>query len=616
MLVASSLVVLCLCPLALTVASAADQVGALDSRLPGFIKAKEQQARELAKTLDIKVSDDVWKAFDLFQQGKWLQASNHFARLMKRSGQYEGSKADATVGTPVWQPLLEVDLVCEQFAAGEPAYARAIGDDIISNIPPGSIYFGGTDPGRGLVTGLMRSQIQADPFFVITQNALADNNYLRYLREMYGKKLDIPSEDDSAKAFQEYLADAQRRLQKNQLKPGEDVRIIDNRVQVSGQVAVMTINGLLARVIFDRNREREVYIEESFPLDWMYPHLVPHGLILKVERDPVKVLSEEVVRRDQQYWARTCEGLVGGWLGAETTVRDIGKFADRVYRQNDLSGFRGDPKFARSDMTRKTFSKLRSAQGGVYQWRLQAASTAAERERMLRAADLAFRQAFALCPYSPEAVFRYVNLLLASNRSNDALQVAYTCLKFEPNNPQVTDLVKRLEEHRRQQKTIPEKVETPVDDPEEAAVEGGKKLRTSLELANDYLKKGRKDEAREILEKLVRAPDVDAVTLLQVAQVYAQVTDLAGLESTLERLVVVSPNSPEAWFDLAAVRVTADKDAQATSALRKALQLSVDRRKQDPNARDLIAEVRKDPRFQQLKETPEYREIVPAEKPR
>ncbi|MGA9450489.1 MAG: hypothetical protein WBW41_03990 [Verrucomicrobiia bacterium] len=45
-------------------------------------------------------------------------------------------------------------------------------------------------------------------------------------------------------------------------------------------------------------------------------------------------------------------------------------------------------------------------------------------------ADFAFRQAWALCPYSPEAVFRFVNLLLSQNRVSDALVVAETAAKF------------------------------------------------------------------------------------------------------------------------------------------------------------------------------------------
>src|SRR5204863_716597 len=51
-------------------------------------------------------------------------------------------------------------------------------------------------------------------------------------REIY-----TPTPDDSQHCFNDYLMDAQRRLQMNppQLKPGEDVKVVDNRVQVSGQ---------------------------------------------------------------------------------------------------------------------------------------------------------------------------------------------------------------------------------------------------------------------------------------------------------------------------------------------------------------------------------------------
>ena len=77
------------------------------------------------------------------------------------------------------------------------------------------------------------------------------------------------------------------------------------RVQVSGQVAVMEINGLLVKIIFDKNPNREFYIEESFPLDWMYPYLEPHGLIFKINRQPLPELSDEIVQRDHDYWTKT-----------------------------------------------------------------------------------------------------------------------------------------------------------------------------------------------------------------------------------------------------------------------------------------------------------------------
>ena len=54
---------------------------------------------------------------------------------------------------------------------------------------------------------------------------------------------------------------------------------------------------------------------------------------------------------------------------------------------------------------------------------------------MIKEADFAFRQAFAFCPYSPEAVFRYVNLLLSLQRFDDALMVARPARNSIPTTP-------------------------------------------------------------------------------------------------------------------------------------------------------------------------------------
>ena len=71
-----------------------------------------------------------------------------------------------------------------------------------------------------------------------------------------------------------------------------------------------------------------------------------------------------------------------------------------------------------------------------------------EQQRMLKEADFAFRQALAFCPYSPEAVFRYVNLLLSHQRFDEALIVVKTCLKLDPFNGQVMGLKTQLESFR------------------------------------------------------------------------------------------------------------------------------------------------------------------------
>ncbi|MCU0785393.1 MAG: DUF2723 domain-containing protein, partial [Verrucomicrobia bacterium] len=360
--------------------------------------------------------------------------------------------------------------------------------------------------------------------YIITQNALADGTYLNYIRAHYNrstqkdppffqellrgpterdlnyttnflaragftlldqpftklganiearrrregvyppKEMYIATPDDSQRCFQDYLADAQKRVQHDrdfpnemrQVKPGEDVKIIENRVQVSGQVAVMAINGLITKVMFDRNPTNEFFVEESFPLDWMYPHLTPFGVIMKINRQPLPILSEEILQRDHEFWAKFSDRLIGNWITYDTPVKDIARFVEKVYLRHDFSGFKGDRRFVRDDQAQKAFSKLRSSIGGVYAWRLNymaltkdgdyRAKTKEEFDRLFKEADFTFRQAFAFCPYSPEAVFRYVQLLTQPqiNRFEDALIVAETCLKLDPYNGQVIGLVNQL----------------------------------------------------------------------------------------------------------------------------------------------------------------------------
>jgi hypothetical protein len=368
------------------------------------------------------------------------------------------SEDQKTLDATARAAALEVLLALEQFVEGEPKYALAFGNDIVKSLPRGSIYFGGTDAGRGLVTALSASHEKADPCFILTQNALADGGYLTYLRTMYGGKIYTPTAKDSDGAFKEYLDDAQRRLEHDekfpneprQLKPGEDVRMRNGKVNVGGQMAVIAIYGRLAKIIFDRNPDREFFVEESFPLDWMYPHLSPHGLVMKINRKPVTSISREVVEKDRQYWLEQQRGMIGGWLKPETSMKEICAFVEKVFAKRDLDGFAGDSKFVQSDHATKMYSKLRSSIGGLYAWRAKHVKDDVEKERMEREADFAFRQAFALCPSSPEAVFRYVALLVEQKQFDDALLLAETAAKVNPANGQLDSVVKEIERMKQQ----------------------------------------------------------------------------------------------------------------------------------------------------------------------
>ncbi len=375
--------------------------------------------------------------------------------------------------------------------------------------------------------------------YIITQNALADAHYLEYIRAHYqrsaqqdpyffsellrgaaersndastnclaklalpldraltelgagvererraagvypAKELRLPTNANLERAMRDFMLDFQGRAQRGQLRPGEAVQVEGGRVQVTGTVAVMGINAILTRQIFEQNPGHEFYVEESFPLDWMYPHLTPFGTILKLERQPAVELGAEVVERDRRFWSDYLERLMGDWVKPETNIAEICAYVDQVHGRQDLSVYRGDLKFIRDEPAQKAFSKLRSSIGGVYDWRFRNATgqlqvvtkrlaesgldaaaaeslrgeqrrLAAEQGRMYAAAELAFKQAYAMSPISPEAMQRLVQLLLAVGRIDEALRIAETSLNLDPRNAfylSVAEQLRRMRESR------------------------------------------------------------------------------------------------------------------------------------------------------------------------
>ncbi|MDB6121057.1 MAG: Regulatory protein BlaR1 [Pedosphaera sp.] len=419
---------------------------ALDLDMARFVTAKRAQAKDLAGTQTNKVPPIVWSFFDAVRVDDWETATNLAARV-DNIGRYAGINADSlspALQTAIWPVISETIGTYEQFHKWDNKLLHRFGSNIIASIPKGSVYFGGTDSGRFVISALSESHRDGRPFFTFTQNQLADGRYLEYLRTMYGRKLYIPSMEDSQKAFEGYVADAGERLKAGKLKPGEDVRTVEGRIQVNGQVAVMEINGLLIKIILEKNPNREFYIEESFPLDWMYPYLSPHDLILELHHKPLTGLDEETLQRDYNYWKQFTGELIGDWITDKTSVKEVCDFADKVYSREDRAGFKGNTAFAKNDQSQKCFSKLRSSIASLYVWRMQHANGEPEKYRMRKAADLAFRQALALCPYSPEAIYRYSNFLVELKRPDEAIQIAETCIRLDPDDSWVKEFARQL----------------------------------------------------------------------------------------------------------------------------------------------------------------------------
>ncbi|PYI82495.1 MAG: hypothetical protein DME26_17450, partial [Verrucomicrobia bacterium] len=465
------------------------------------------------------------------------------------------------------------------------------------------------------------------------------------------REIKTATPDDSQRCFHEYLEDAQRRLQLKQLRPGEDVKVIDNRVQVSGQVAVMAINGLLTKVMFDKNPDHEFYVEESFPLEWMYPHLSPYGIIMKINRQQLPELTQEMVDKDHEFWSKYSARAIGNWITYDTPVSNLCAFAEKVYYRRDYRGFKGAPEFIRDSDGQKAFSKLRSSIAGVYAWRVQKSAAemqkaltennnaeyqrkTAEYQRVLREADFAFKQSYAFCPYSPEAIFRYVNLLVSIGRVEDARTIAVTSQKLDPLNANMDNLIQELNRISGGPRSaapgpVPpvamtaggtssaspqDQMAQQIAQLEAMVKENSNNLQAVYQLALGYAQIQQPDKALTLVDRLLNDPKADNTSLLFAAQICNSLNQLPRVEQALSHIAHSQPNSPEVWFDLAGVQALQQKETQAIDSLRLALNVSAKRLAKDSNAPNLHSNAMVDSRLNSIRQSPAFQQLIASYK--
>jgi thioredoxin-like negative regulator of GroEL len=432
------------------------------------------------------------------------------------------------------------------------------------------IFYGGTDPGRFVPTYMIYSAAVREDAYLITQNALADNTYMSVMRDLYGDRIWIPSPPESAMAFQRYVDE----VRTGKRPKNADLTIENGRVQVSGALGVMEINGILAQVIFERNNWRhDFYVEESYVIQWMFPYLTPHGLIMKINREPVP-LDPENVRNDLDFW---------DWYSRRLN---------------------SDSKFIRDIVARKSFSKLRSAIAGLY----------ASRGNMVES-ERAFQEARAMYPLSPEANFRLVQeVLVRLNRLAEAKEVIAEFQLQDPGNDKVgafLDQLSRFEDLGKQIDVLEKELAT------QGKMDVQKALRLSdlyvnagrmgpfmqlasqilgntnlpsifhFELARQYAKIRRLPEMMTCLDLCMRGipANINPDVYLEIARMYALGQDLSSLQkmfAVMEKYLSLRPEDWKAWLDLASLAVAINRPDDAFKALREAL------RRGGPEARALI----------------------------
>jgi tetratricopeptide (TPR) repeat protein len=471
-----------------------------------------------------------------------------------------------------------------------------------------AVLYGGTDPGRFVPTYMIfvesgapssaKSRIAKCPdsrtfdrrdVYIITQNALADATYMAYIRDHYDysrpraddpgsltnrspvfrwlyrwawdaldrrdaypkQPIWIPSERDAQLAFRRYVEELKTRPP----MPGEEVRIEGSRVIVQGVVGVMKINSYLTKDIFDRNKDKHsFYVEESYVIDWMYPYLEPYGIILKINNEPLPALTPEMVARDRAYW--------------DALVEDLD----------------GDPRFRRDDVAQKTFSKLRSAIGGLYAYR-----------GMTDEAKYAFEQSIRLCPESPEGNFRLTQLYLNLGQYDDAIRVMQNYQRRDPQNNRIRDAINQIKGVQRSVESTRALEQQLQSQPTNVAL--------ALQLARVYAGQRQTEKLDSLVNQLLVLPDLSEQDFLQLAGDYAPLNRPDRAASVLTLLVQRFPRSAPGWYNLARARALLGQCDDAVTALERRLAV-------DDSPQELRARLRQEPLFNPCRTNPRFQRLI------
>ena len=447
-----------------------------------------------------------------------------------------------------------------------------------------AVLFGGTDPGRFVSTYMIFCESRVPPsarfrdpafdradVYIITQNALADNTYMRYIRDQYDlsrptnnttrlqralgrdhvyppEPIRIPTQDDSTRAFQQFVED----WKAGRAPPGADIQLEGGRVQVTGVQAVMAINGILAKWIFDWNKEQHAfYVEESYVIPWMYPYLHPAGIIFKIENNPLpsptenRALWDDILAKDKSYWDK---------LTAEFTARKD---------------------FWHNIPARRSFSKLRSAIAGLYLWR-----------GLIPEAEYAFHQSLQLCPDSPEAAFRLADLYVSQRHYDKAHKLMTDYLQNDPNHTNVRKFIEQIDKLAQDDRR---RVEL------QGKLEKGATADEVLELASIFTRLNMRTEMDALSTNILNNTNCPTQCLLKLAQLFSDAKRIDMAQEAFRRYTVRAPQDAQGWIELGWSQLQQNLTADALASWKKAMETGGD------PARTLL---RKDRRFAALWQQP------------
>jgi len=467
------------------------------------------------------------------------------------------------------------------------------GTDMMRDMDRNAVYFGGSDAGRfvptytAFVESQQDSRWKRDPAFdrrdvtVITQNALCDTYYTRYIRDQYDDRFRPKPEDYTP--FEKWLGRDTAYPKKNVTCMSDDELLgcwedYDNTPEVQARVKaggpgqrlrpgtndVFDVNGIVARKIFEKNKkDHTFYIEQSVPLTWMYPYLEPWGLILKLSPTPLDAIPPSEIEKDRKFWDD--------------------------YSQKLLS----NPRFRLDPMAMLNFGKLALWHADIYRYR----QLDSEEEHWLRIS-------LALCPQMPDSVNNLTRLLVRQKRYDEALAVAQTAADADPANEQFYYTIEALKAAKlfgkREVELRDQLAKAPYD------------VSLNLELARLLQDEGKLTELNDRLRTAAGLTNWSHDDMSGVIEYYVnKVHNIEAAIAFLEARAKIDPKSAEMIYNLAAFHAMLDHRDAALKYLTQASAIST----------NALFAARVDPHFKGMHDDARFVDLVnsatnaPANKP-
>ena len=465
------------------------------------------------------------------------------------------------------------------------------GADMMRNMDKNAVYFGGSDAGRFVPTYMAFVESQQDDRWkadwsvdpigtarrgsafdrrdvtVITQNALCDSYYSSYIRDQYDPRF----RPKTWTALERWLG-------RDQAYPAIPVTCVSNdelvacwgeyqqwpdvvaRVQAGGPVTrpgmndVFDINGIVAQKIFEKNKKTHTfYIEQSVPIQWMYPYLLPSGLIFKLSAEPLPSLPPAAIEEDRKFWA--------------------------AYSRTLLE----DPKFRIDSDAILAFGKLAFWHSDLYRWR----NLPKEQEEWLK-------MSLALCPQLQDAVNSLSHLLLDQKRFDEAIAVVQQAELDDPRNDAYAPMLSLLNEARvygqREQDLREQLAKSPYD------------VGLNLDLAQLLQDEGKFPELDDRLRTVAGLTNWSHEGMAEIIQYYVdKVHNPNAAIAFLEARAKIDPKESELVYSLAALHASVGDKADALKWLTQALALG---------GTNAMLSAKIDPRFAGLHDDPGFQVLV------